>query len=413
MTQRIIAIGIIFAFLTLAWLILGATLTIRTHEQDAKLKNAVDQLWGSAQTQEAPTAYWTTQERIQQTEAENITYQLRTEKHAIPLQSSRVDVDLQLEHRRKGLLWYATYQVSFSSVFTIANQTDQPLEAYIDFALPDPNAVYDDFSILIGDKKIVTPNIVSGHLIQSIPLAPNAQQSIQISYKSRGLDQWRYRFGKDVNRVSDFALTMQTDFEAIDFPKQSMSPTHKTPVPNGWKLEWRYDHLLTGVDIGMSMPTRLNPGPWASKVSFAAPVSLFLFFFLIFIFSTIKGVKIHPMNYLFLGAAFFSFHLLLAYLVDHISIHLAFVICSAVSIFLVISYIRLVVGFRLALIEVGLSQLIYLVLFSYTFFFEGYTGLAITILCIVTLFATMQFTGKVDWEILFQSPPKTNDSNTK
>lgn len=412
MTHRIIAIGFIFVSLTIAWLILGITVTYRTHEQDTKLKNAVDQLWGSAQTQKAPTAYWTTQERVQQAEADKIVRQTLTKKHPIPLQSSRVNIDLQLEHRRKGLLWYATYQVNFSGTFTIANQTDQSIEASFDFALPDPNAVYDDFNILIDDKKIAATHIVSGHLIQSIPLAPNTQQNIQISYKSRGLDQWRYRFGSDVNQVADFALTMHTNFDAIDFPAQSMSPTHKTPEQNGWQLEWRYDHLLTGVDIGMAMPTRLNPGPWASKVSFAAPVSLFLFFFLVFVFSTIKGIKIHPMNYLFLGAAFFSFHLLLAYLVDHISIHWAFAICSAVSIFLVISYMRLVIGLRLALIEVGLSQLIYLVLFSYTFFFEGYTGLAITILCIVTLFTTMQFTGKVDWEALFQSTPKTSESKS-
>ena len=107
------------------------------------------------------------------------------------------------------------------------------------------------------------------------------------------------------------------------------------------------------------------------------------------------------MNYFFIGAAFFSFHLLLAYLVDHISIHLAFWICSLVSIFLVVSYMRLVVGARLAFVEIALSQLVYLVFFSYTFFFKGYTGLAITILCICTLFVVMQFTGRVDWDKVF------------
>jgi inner membrane protein involved in colicin E2 resistance len=108
------------------------------------------------------------------------------------------------------------------------------------------------------------------------------------------------------------------------------------------------------------------------------------------------------MNYFFIGAAFFSFHLLLAYLVDHTSIHAAFFISSAVSILLVVSYMRLVVGSRLAFLEIAISQFIYLVLFSYTFFFKGFTGLAITILCIVTLFVVMQFTGKVDWEAVFK-----------
>jgi inner membrane protein involved in colicin E2 resistance len=109
-------------------------------------------------------------------------------------------------------------------------------------------------------------------------------------------------------------------------------------------------------------------------------------------------MDLHPMNYFFLAGAFFAFHLLLAYLVDHISIHLAFVICSALSIFLVVSYLRLVVGMRFAAVEAGLSQLLYLVLFSYAFFFEGFTGLAITIGAILTLFVVMQMTGRIRWQ---------------
>jgi hypothetical protein len=38
-----------------------------------------------------------------------------------------------------------------------------------------------------------------------------------------------------------------------------------------------------------------------------------------------------------------------------------------------------------------------LVLFSYTFFWEGFTGLAITIGAIVTLFFVMQVTGRTDF----------------
>jgi inner membrane protein involved in colicin E2 resistance len=107
------------------------------------------------------------------------------------------------------------------------------------------------------------------------------------------------------------------------------------------------------------------------------------------------------MNYFFISAAFFSFHLLMAYLIDHINVHAAFAICSVVSIFLVVSYMRLVVGARFALIETGLSQLVYLVLFSYVFFLQGYTGLAITIGCVITLFVVMQFTGRIDWDEQF------------
>jgi len=91
----------------------------------------------------------------------------------------------------------------------------------------------------------------------------------------------------------------------------------------------------------------------------------------------------------------------MAYLADHIAIHAAFVISAIVSVALVVSYLRLVVNARFAIVESGLAQLIYLVLFSYAFFFDGFTGLTVTIGAIVTLFVVMQMTGKIRWEEKF------------
>lgn len=148
------------------------------------------------------------------------------------------------------------------------------------------------------------------------------------------------------------------------------------------------------------MPEKINPGPFVSKVTFFAPVSFF-FMFLLFVITVVKKIKVHPMNYFFIATAFFSFHLLLAYLSDHLNIYLSFAICSVVSMFLVISYMRLVVGTRFAFFEIGLSQFVYLVLFSFAFFFEGFTGLTITIITILTFFAVMQYKGRVDWKTKF------------
>jgi hypothetical protein len=54
-----------------------------------------------------------------------------------------------------------------------------------------------------------------------------------------------------------------------------------------------------------------------------------------------------------------------------------------------------------------LAQLVFLVLFSYAFFFEGYTGLTVTVGAVVTLFALMQATARVDWTAVFATPPST------
>lgn len=113
------------------------------------------------------------------------------------------------------------------------------------------------------------------------------------------------------------------------------------------------------------------------------------------------GDRPAPSELLFPGDGLFAFHLLLAYLVDHISIHVAFLISSVVSVFLVVSYLRLVVGMRFAAREAAIAQVLYLVLFSYAFFFEGFTGLSVTIGSIVTLFVVMQMTGRIRWEEKF------------
>ena len=62
-----------------------------------------------------------------------------------------------------------------------------------------------------------------------------------------------------------------------------------------------------------------------------------------------------------------------------------------------VSYLRLAVGTQFALREAGIAQFIYLILFSYAFFFKGFTGLAIAVGAILTLFVSMQLTGRVRW----------------
>jgi len=406
MIGRLISIIFIYACTTVAWFILGGTVVMRSEKQDGKLRGAVGKLWGTEHRQKAPTIWYETKREVEnkRVEGDKVIRELRTQTttHPVSLDSSKIKVDLALEHRRKGLLWYATYKVRFAARYTVTNTTDEPREFFVKFPFPTDGAVYDNFQFTLGGRKVTNVTVQDGAVRESLKLGVGEVGVVEVAYDSQGLDQWWYDFGSDVSQVKDFVLTMNTDFDKIDFPQNSISPTDKKQVGKGWQLEWKYTNLLTGVKIGMEMPKKLNPGPWVSEVTFFAPVSLFLFFFLLFVLTTIRGIKVHPMNYFFLGAAFFSFHLLMAYLVDHLDIHAAFAVAAATSVFLVVSYMRLVVGARVAFVEIALSQLVYLVLFSYAFFFEGYTGLTITVLCVATLFVVMQFTGRTDWSALFR-----------
>jgi inner membrane protein involved in colicin E2 resistance len=221
--------------------------------------------------------------------------------------------------------------------------------------------------------------------------------SFQVRYKSRGEGAWRYAPSTSAGTLRDFHLTMHTNFDEVDFPEGTMSPSTSTTDGNGRALSWHFDRIVTGYGIGMVMPTRIQPGELAASLAFSAPISLFFFFLIVAVLAKLRGLDIHPINYLFLGAAFFSFHLFFAYSVDRISPALAFGIASVISIGMVTAYLRLVVSDRFAFREAALAQLVYLVGFGLAHFLEGFTGLTLTLVSIATLFVVMMLTGRIKW----------------
>jgi inner membrane protein involved in colicin E2 resistance len=406
MLKRIIAIAFIFVCASVAWMVLGATIFSRTYDSGQNLDGRVALLWGAPQSQSPPTAASErstpkTTETLVNGQKQLVTEYVTT-MEPLQLESSRVDAGLGLEHRQKGLLWYSTYRVAFDGTYVFRNNTAQEKVTFT-LKFPTDQAIYDDLVFTVNGTAVELKdekNAATG----TAQVKPGDAATLHVAYNSQGLNDWRYNFGGgdssaggNIAQVRDFQLRMRTNFKEIDFPENTLSPSEERETSEGWELAWNYKNLVSGFQIGMAMPEKLQPGPLAGRISLFAPVSLFFFFFLMFIITTMRGIELHPMNYFFLAAGFFAFHLLLAYLVDHVSIHTAFAASSAVSIFLVISYLRLVVGTRFATREAGLAQFIYLVIFSYAFFFKGFTGLAITVGSILTLFVVMQITGRVRW----------------
>jgi hypothetical protein len=401
-TYRIVAIVFIFLCTAAAWGILGSTIFARTYSARSGLRGKVESTWGASQQQAPPSATYILALPAD-TRRGGAAQDAPQKKQPAPLpasltlETSNIEVHIYLEPRQKGLLWYSTYRVSFDGSYAFRNSGPAPGPVTFNLKFPAAQAVYDDlvFTVNSAGVPLTTGN---GGVSAAATLPPDGVAVVRVAYRSQGLDSWQYNLGGEgVARVRDFNLKIRTNFSGIDFPENTLSPTFKSRTGDGWDLAWNYKDLVSGFPIALKMPEKLQPGPLAGEISLFAPVSLFFFFFLLFMISVLRGIDLHPMNYFFLAAAFFSFHLLLAYLVDHISIHVAFLICSVVSMFLVITYLRLVVGLRFAAVEAGLSQFVYQVLFSYAFFYQGFTGLTVTIGSIVTLFVVMQLTGRIRW----------------
>jgi hypothetical protein len=404
--NRFPAILLIWFGCALAWMVLGTSLVARTGQTSAALNREVHLLWGPPMTQKRPSAERRVPrevvERKTETDEQNRPRRVEVRKTvedrvALALAASDLDVKLDLEHRRKGLLWFPTYGVDFAGRYSWSNPEDVPREVVLSFPVSSSNVLYDGFKVSGPDGRPREVRFSGDRAEWSDTFAPGERRTYEVRYRSRGTARWTYELTEATGEVKDFRLALAADFAQVDFPPGSIAPSTHAAAGGGWRGEWRFESLVANAPIGVVLPERLNPGPLAARITFFAPVGLLFFFFVVAILTTHDRRPLHPMNYLFFGMAFFAFHLLFAYLVDHLAVVPSFLAAAATSVALVVTYARLFTGWGYALRRIGAAQLIYLVLFSTTFFWKGYTGLAITVGAIVTLFVMMQVTGRTAW----------------
>ena len=424
---RVIAIALVFAGASLGWLVLGATVQNRTDSLDESLAAEMASLWGPKVL--VQTSPWATR----------LACDKRDDAGSAGPAASTISADMKHEHRYKGLLWFSTFDVDFRGEYRLAASAapaggaGAPEGASNDgvfiFPLPAGASTYHALSAEVDGNAVPLHGTASGRLV--IPIDLSVEHVVTVHYITGGQNAWVYspgdlpemqtqddKFvvaaGENLRELTEFSLTARTDFADIDYPRGTLSPTTPAAEDGTWtKAVWQAENLITRQSMGIAMPRRANAGPIVARMSLFAPVSLAFFFTVLLALVVLKSIPLHPMHLLLVAAGFFAFHILLSYLADVMNIHTAFWISAAVSVLLVVTYLRLVAGVKFAVVYAGAAQLVYLVGFSYAFFWVGRTGLTVTICAVVTLFVLMQATGKLNWHEVFASrhtlppiPPK-------
>jgi len=386
---RVLAIGGVYLLACGGWGLLGTTTLWRSNQFSGRLGEDVKKLWGGPIIQEAPDL------------SVKVPGSEQTRK-VLPA-ANKVEVALGLEHRRRGLVWYPTFVCDFQGEYTIANREEVAQKVRLHFKFPAPEGTYDHFSLTLDGQGLNVPADTAQGINEIIEVAPGQKRVVAIGYRTRGLGEWRYRPAGSGRQVQDLDLRVKTDFADIDFPDGTLSPMAKAPGDQGgMALAWKAGDLITAQDIGVLMPEKLNPGPLSARITFFAPVCLVFFFVLIATIGIVRQVAIHPMHYLFVAAGFFAFHLLFAYLVDHLSVHASFAIAAATTVLLVTGYLASALGSSFPWKAAAAGQFFYLVLFSYSFFLKGMTGLTVAVGAVLTLAVLMKVTAGVNWFSFFR-----------
>ncbi len=405
--KKLIAIAIIYIASFAAWMILGVSNLSRTEKATNELRKEVISLYGDILVINSPLCNSKTKKiKKEFIDGKTIDTEFFEEKD-FELTKSDISITINLDQRKKGNLWFPTFKALFngSYEFKINNfKNTNDTKYYIYTILGSSNSIYNNIKLVINDNNI--SNIIPLIKKKEIEVIPTQEGVVKlnITYNCTGMENLTYFITPNlegISQINNFKMLIKTDFKNYDLANNMMSPIEKKELGNGFELLWQLNNSVTGKDIGIIIPNKLNPGQIVSRVTFFAPVSLLFFIIVIFIIGIILKVNIHPMNYFFLTATFFSFHLMFSYFSDHLNIYLTFLIASVVSLFLTTTYLRLFTPKKLSYFYAPVTQFIYLIVFSYSFFFKGMTGVIVTICSVITLFILMQITAKTDWETIF------------
>jgi hypothetical protein len=405
-SQRVFTLLAILVIATGAWWALGGVTLVRGTDAMQSLRGEVDTLWGRPLEVRAPQALFLTQRTERRvasvddgqggTRSEDHD-EVVTVENAVPVATTTVAVRIDEDVRRKGLTWFPLYAATFEGTWTweVPEGAEGPL--HLRWQFPDPEGDYDAFEVVVnGQPRSEGLNPVAGTIAITLPCRPGDTMTLQLRFRLRGQEVFRYRAHDGVSELRDFVLTIDTDVLGYDLPEDALSPGSVATDGGRAALTWHFDRMVTGKAVGLVVPTPVQPGELAAALSFSAPISLAFYLVWITAVGALRDVHLSALALALVSASFFAFHLTFAYTADRLPAEVSFAIASAVSLALAIPYLARIAGWRFALGPAGLAQWVYLVGFSAAHFAEGWTGLTLTAISVLTLGAIMHLTASLE-----------------
>lgn len=190
----------------------------------------------------------------------------------------------------------------------------------------------------------------------------------------------------------------------------------RTVSSDGFKAVWNVNSLASSAQqqmdtekisdvqsFGVKLIDPVNPYPLTDRALKYGFLFIFITFAAFFLFELIRQLKIHPIQYGFVGLAQALFFLLLLSLSEHIGFGAAYLLASVATIGVITFYLCAILkGVARGLIFGGLLSFLYAVLFG-LLQSEDHALVAGSVLIFGLLGMVMISTRKIDWYALTQS----------
>jgi hypothetical protein len=308
----------------------------------------------------------------------------------IKIAQSDVKAELNMDYRRKGLIYFPTYVTNFKANYVIKNENDKPVKASLLFPLPEGDSLVWDVEMVVGSSKEGV-NIRTGEIAWKGEMKAKEEKQVLVKYSARGLEDFSYALANNQG-LQDFKMEVAVNgADKVDFPKGALSPTKINERENGWDLGWNFANVLTSPNITVKIFAKQNLSEQVSRLFWYLPILLGMFLLTVLGVAKLAKKQIGVFDLSLLIALYIIFYPLLTYLVsvlDWMNLYqgmgIAWLVISIITLYL---YAYLF-GSKVALTLGVLLQLAYLGFFPVALLLPQLTGL-LSIIGVVGILAAV------------------------
>jgi hypothetical protein len=276
--------------------------------------DAVRTIWGNEQVQgELGVALWWDEEQTERIESEDLSKPTVTRKKTIrqtvmsnPFLTTRHDITLRQNPRKKGSAVYAGYETDNAFQWLIRNPADRDVKATLRFPLPSSSAMLNDLTVTLNETNVLDRlRVENSALVLEEDCPKGATMDYRVAFKSRGLSYWYFQV-REAREVRDFELLLKLPDLAkakLNYPEGCMTPTEITPTGNGSVLAYRLDRAICNKGMGIQLPVLSQPGETTSAVLAEAEKGWVLLFAGALLAFTVAGGNAGALRGVFVGCA--------------------------------------------------------------------------------------------------------------
>jgi hypothetical protein len=382
------AVAAAAVMLSVGWEVFADRLGTRTNQ--AYGGDEVSRIWGGPLRQPQPTVRWR--------RADAATVELASGE----LARSEVNVDLDVQYRRRGVAEYPCYEAKFDGQYEFKNPSPEASFVAFSVGLPvDRRALMlQEIKLLVNGREEPDATEYTPERIVWTGKVPGERTArFEVSFRARGLQRFGYFFadekgagqGKPVTAFR-LAMTVKGARGALDFPVGSMSPTSDQASPQGRTMVWEVNRLLSSFDVGVELPDGRGVAVALRHLIANAP-----FFFLLWAFAllfALRGVSrvARALHVLGLSATYFLYFPLASYLTAYLPWAVAATLSLVAISALAVAYAWRFVGWRAGSL-VALSQGFFLAVPAAAYLLPEHTGLILVISGFAALCVGLQIFG--------------------